>query len=242
MSNYYTGTLLRTRDLGQWVELLSDEKLLQPDLLLAQPGIAKLLVVDRAARSVDDPELASAARLVRLAVAARGLAEEGAIGEGRLLAELALVAGLLSRERAQIVAQGLQEAALVLDTSRSRDAAVRNLAQSFASVESGANRQERPAEANVKPLKDPNSKWDKNTFTALLGNVETINGAKTPPDHIGPSLNRCAPSSTSRTARTPNSQAIARAVLGGARGPEGTSALGVAAAASTRSRTPRGTR
>eukprot|EP00962_Isochrysis_galbana_P004128 scaffold1147_cov125-Isochrysis_galbana.AAC.13 len=37
--------------------------------------------------------------------------------------------------------------------------------------------------AAVKPLKDPYSKWDKNTFTALLGNVETINGAKTPPDH-----------------------------------------------------------
>eukprot|EP00962_Isochrysis_galbana_P023278 scaffold7011_cov112-Isochrysis_galbana.AAC.8 len=54
---------------------------------------------------------------------------------------------------------------------------------SFASVEGGANRQERPSEATVKPLKDPYSKWDKNTFTALLGNVETINGAKTPPDH-----------------------------------------------------------
>jgi len=143
--------------------------------LLAQPGISKLLAADGAARGVDDPELATAARLVRLAVAARGLADEGTIGEGRLLAELALVAGLLSRERGHIVAQGLQEAALVLDTSRSRDAAVRNLAQSFASVEGGANRQERPSEATVKPLKDPYSKWDKNTFTALLGNVETIN-------------------------------------------------------------------
>jgi len=57
---------------------------------------------------------------------------------------------------------------------------------------------------------------------------------------IGPSLNRCAPSLTSRTARTPNSQATARAV-GRCRG-LGTSALGVAAAASTRSRTPRGTK
>eukprot|EP00962_Isochrysis_galbana_P010130 scaffold2806_cov135-Isochrysis_galbana.AAC.1 len=87
---------------------------------MARPGLRLLLQVGH---TMEEVELAHVARLVKIAVDARGLHDEGAAGEKRLFQELAEIVRLVHRERAQIVAQGLQEAALVLDTSRARDAA-----------------------------------------------------------------------------------------------------------------------
>mmetsp|Transcript_32654 Transcript_32654/g.104228 ORF Transcript_32654/g.104228 Transcript_32654/m.104228 type:complete len:351 (-) Transcript_32654:420-1472(-) len=182
-----TATLLRTRNFGPWVSLLDDEGLLQPDLLMARPGL-RLLLQD--GHTMEDVELAHVARLVKIAVDARGLHDEGAAGEKRLFLELSEIVRLVHRERAHIVAQGLQEAALVLDTSRARDPAVRNLGRQFEAhvapdtpAPIAVARGEAPSVTPAPTVKDPFARWDKeSTFTSLLGNVEVLNWVKTPPE------------------------------------------------------------